>query len=104
MKKLFTTALFSVLLMSLAVATPQTSQVAADNAPDTDMQPDTPEIPDKPSTAPNKGLSGVLPEQASPTAKNVLNTVDKFVSDPGQGLGDALSGLLGDSSGNETEQ
>jgi hypothetical protein len=46
----------------------------------------------------------VLPQQASNTARQVLDTVNQFVEDPGQALGDALSTLLGqEPSGPENE-
>lgn len=78
-----------------------TNNAPDDNAPST-VDPSTPTIPDKPGTALDKGLSGVLPADASPTAQSVLNTIDEIGA--GQGLGDALSDLLGNSDeGNQTE-
>lgn len=102
MRKHFILVISAVLFVSFTAAqTTPDDPVPTNPAIDA---PDIPQFPGKNSTALSQGLSGVLPSQASPVAKNVLNTIDKFGADPGKALGEALQGVLGDGqAGNITE-
>lgn len=56
---------------------------------------DVPTVPGSNSTFLDKGLSGVLPADASPRAKSVLNTIDGVFAGLQSGFGQVLGDLLG---------
>lgn len=89
---------FSILLLGLMFSTGLVAAQGNQASDIPDEAGDFTELPDRPSTAPNKGVSGsvgnaisFLPETASSTAKNVLNTI---VDVPSAQIGEALQGLF----------
>jgi hypothetical protein len=90
--------LLLVTLVSLGMASGVTNHEGEPGEPSITTQPDVPDPVDG-----NQTGIGNLPAQASDTAKQVLDTVNKFLEGSIGNLGEALSNLLQPEDTNQTE-